>query len=383
MNQIARILVVFGTRPEIIKLMPVLRALDSDPCLQVMGIFTGQQSDLVPSLLGDFGLCIEESLDLMVANQSLNQLLARLISALDLVIERHSPSAVVIQGDTTTALAGALSARFRAVPVIHIEAGLRTGDANNPFPEESNRRLISHISSLHLAPTRGNIAQLMREGIAESEIVLTGNPIVDAIHTLDDDAVASEGLRQTLEELRDYRVIAMTTHRRENIGSRLRGYLQTVQAFVNQHSDIALVIPVHPNPLVSECVHRILAESDRVRIIAPLSYTDFYCLLKAAWLVLSDSGGVQEEVISLGKPLFVLREKTERPEAIDTGTARMAPTPQDLARELATAVQANSWCTRVKSVANPFGDGRSGKRIAQAISEFVSGSPATPFIEPR
>jgi UDP-N-acetylglucosamine 2-epimerase (non-hydrolysing) len=318
----------------------------------------------------------------MVANQSLNQLLAKLIGALDRVIERHSPAAMVIQGDTTTALAGALSARFRAVPVIHIEAGLRTGDANNPFPEESNRRLISHISSLHLAPTRGNLAQLTREGIAESDIVLTGNPIVDAIHSLDDTAVASEGLRRTLEELGNYKIIAMTTHRRENIGTRLSGYLHTVKAFVEKHPDVALVIPVHPNPLVGECVRRILTEAERVRLIAPLSYMDFYCLLRAAWLVLSDSGGVQEEVISLGKPLLVLREKTERPEAIETGTARMARTPHDLAEELATAILADSWCTRIKSVANPFGDGYSGKRIAQAITEYLSDRSTNRIIEP-
>ncbi len=374
MNQRAPILTVFGTRPEIIKLMPVLRALESDPGLRVIRLSTGQQADLAPPFLRGFGLDIDESLDLMIANQSLNALLANLISAIDQVIERHRPSAVIVQGDTTSALAGALSARFRAVPVIHIEAGLRTGDIDSPFPEESNRRLISQVSSLHLAATPGNVATLLSEGIAETNIFLTGNPVVDAIQSIATNAVPTAEFRSFLERLDGKRIVALTAHRRENFGARLDGYLRVIRDFIATHDDTVLVFPVHPNPEVQRSTSKLLGDCERVSLIEPLAYTDFFCLLKAAWLVLSDSGGIQEEVVTLGKPLLVLREQTERPEAIASGTARLARTPEELVRELETAAAPDSWCTRVTAAENPFGDGRSGARIARAISAFVEGA---------
>ena len=371
MDQIATILVVLGTRPEVIKLAPIMRALERDPRLATVCVSTGQQADLLPTFLDGFDLKVDESLGLMVAKQSLNKLLAKMIESLDGVIERHRPQAVIVQGDTTTALAGALSASYRKVPVIHVEAGLRTGDLNNPFPEESNRTLISHLASLHLAPTQGNVDTLTGEGISPSTIVLSGNPIVDALQSFAATAKPSVELNKLLRELRDLRIIAMTTHRRENFGKRLNGYLEVVKSFVTETPDSVLVFPVHPNPAVRDNVDRLLRDNDRIKLIELLSYADFICLLQRAWLVLSDSGGVQEEVTTLGKPLLVLREQTERPEAIESGSARMAQTPQELDAALKIAAQPNSWCTRVVASDNPFGDGHSGPRIASAISAFV------------
>jgi UDP-N-acetylglucosamine 2-epimerase (non-hydrolysing) len=371
MDRSIPVLAVFGTRPEIIKLTPVLRELEHDPRINVIRISTGQQADLVPGFLAGFGLESHESLGIMVADQPLNRLLANMIDSLDRVIEKYAPAAVVVQGDTTTALAGALSAHYRAVPVIHVEAGLRTGDLGSPFPEESNRRLISHVSSLHLAPTSGNVATLIGEGIAESDIILTGNPVVDAIESMVKVAVPSREFGSLLDELSGQKLIVLTAHRRENFGERMDGYFAVVRDFITSHPETVLVFPLHPNPVVRRSAHQIFGGVDRIRLVDPLGYVDFFCLLKTACLVLSDSGGVQEEVITLGKPLFILREKTERPEAIESGSARLAPTPQALAEHLEAAWQPDSWCTRVRPRANPFGDGRSGPRIANAISRFL------------
>jgi UDP-N-acetylglucosamine 2-epimerase (non-hydrolysing) len=382
MDRIAPVLAIFGTRPEVIKLMPVLRALDNESRVRVIRVYTGQQADLVPDFLDGFDLDIDESLDLMAIDQSLNRLLAKLIGSLDGVIERHEPAAVIVQGDTTTALAGALSARYRGVPVIHIEAGLRTGDRDSPFPEETNRRLISHVSSLHLAPTHGNVETLRAEGIPASDIILTGNPIVDAIRWVADNAVPSAGFSRFVEELGDARIVALTTHRRENFGPRLRDYLEVIGDFIASHTDTILVFPVHPNPIVRATAHETLGETERVRLIDPIAYADFICLLQRAWLVLSDSGGVQEEVVSLGKPLLVLREKTERPEAIGSGCVRLASTPQALAEALETAAKPAAWCAHLAPRTNPFGDGNSGPRIADAISRFLLDSDDKPNSSP-
>lgn len=371
MNQVVDILAVFGTRPEIIKLSPVLRALKNEQGLRVICVFSGQQADLAPDFLDEFGIEIGESLDVMVAGQSLNGLLSRLIESLDQVIQRRCPAAVIVQGDTTTALAGALSARYRAVPVIHVEAGLRSGNVNSPFPEETNRVLISHVSSLHLAPTEGNVAALRNEGIPACSIVLSGNPIVDALQAPRNARSPSPPLGRLFGELEEMKIVVLTTHRRENFGRRLNGYLRVIKDFIATRSDCALVFPVHPNPIVQRCAQMILGDAERVHLLEPLSYDDFYHLLGHATLVLSDSGGIQEEVITLGKPLLILRGTTERPEAVASGCARMAPTPEELAAALGNVFDDDSWCTKVKAGRNPFGDGLSGPRIAREIHAFL------------
>ena len=371
MDGIATIICIFGTRPEIIKLAPVLRALDDNDRIRVIRIATGQQADLIPMFLESFQLRIDHELASMRAGQSLNSLLAKLIAALDPLIERHAPRAVLIQGDTTSALAGALVARFRRVPVIHVEAGLRTGDFNSPFPEESNRTLISHVASLHCAATPGNAQTLVEEGVPESDIVLTGNPIVDAVVTIAKIDRPSQRARQLVRQVGDSKIIVLTAHRRENFGERLTGYLTIIKDFIKTNPDTTLVFPVHPNPVVQETAKGILTNTPRVRLIEPLDYPDFVFLLKQAWLVVSDSGGIQEEVAAVGKPLLVLRTTTERPEAINSSIARLASSPEVLADELTEASRRDSWCARVAPIRNPFGDGNSGPRIANAVAEFL------------
>lgn len=372
-QQPASIVAVFGTRPEIIKLAPVLRALADDPGIRTNLVSTGQQRDLLPMFLDDFGMRIDESLDTMIPGRSLNESLAAMITALDGVFARTVASLVVVQGDTSTALAGALAARFCGIPVAHIEAGLRTGNPARPFPEESNRTLISHIASLHFAPTAGNRETLLAEGIPGHRIVVSGNPVIDALVAMQAQAQPSAALTESLDRFNGKKLMLLTVHRRENFGRRLDAYIEVIRAFLERHPDCALVAPVHPNPQARDSVLTGFNGMAQVALIDPLPYADFISLLGRAWLVLSDSGGIQEEVVTLGTPLLVLRTETERPEAVACGAARLAPTAAALSAELEIAIKPGSWLESSSPHDNPFGDGHSGPRIARAMSEFVHG----------
>lgn len=368
------IMMIAGTRPELIKVAPVVRQLARYEEIRVSIVSTAQQADLLPAFLGLLECEVDYRLSVMSAGQSLNALLSRSIAALDPVIAEVLPDLIVVQGDTTTALAGALAARMRGVPLAHIEAGLRTGDTENPFPEETNRRLISHMASLHCAPTRRNRAELVREGIAPRDIVVTGNPVVSSLQNALQKSSASMRLEELLTQLKGLKPILLTTHRRESFGITLDRNLRTLRAFVAKHPDTALVVPVHPNPTVKETVERILSDTERVALIEPLDYVSFLRLIQQAWLIVSDSGGIQEEVASLGKPLLVLRSVTERPEAIDAGVARLAGEwPGQLEALLDNSEELDKWIGSVKPIPNPFGDERSATRIAQAFADFLMG----------
>ncbi len=382
-------MIIAGTRPELIKVAPVLHALGRIEGLRTVMVSTAQQADLLPAFLGLIDSQVDYRLDVMSAGQSLNALLSRTLAALDPVIAEVGPDLIVVQGDTTSALAGALAGRMRSVPVAHIEAGLRTGDPDNPFPEESNRRLISHIAALHCAPTRRNRAELVREGIAPQSIVVTGNPVVSSLRnaiqmsqpapelaTPEQPApeLATRKLDGLLEKLNGLKPIVLTTHRRESFGSTLERNLETLRNFVASHPDTALVAPVHPNPAVKQTIERTLSNLDRIFLIEPLDYVSFLRLLQAAWLIVSDSGGVQEEVASLGKPLLVLRKVTERPEALEIGVARLAgERPGQLEELLNDCEGLRRWIESVKPQTNPFGDEQSAERIAQAFADFLVG----------
>ncbi len=363
------IVAVFGTRPEAIKFAPVLAACKSHPALDCACIVTGQQADLLRDQLEALRIEVHHRLEVMSPGQSLSSLLATTTHSLSRLLRRLAPRAVLVQGDTTTALAAALAAGFVGLPVVHIEAGLRSFSLTSPYPEEANRILITHAASLHCAATTGNVANLTNEGVAPETIVLTGNPIVDALAAALPQARASASLATVLERHTGRRVVTLTVHRRENFGPRLAGYVSAVRDFVAAHPDSVLVAPVHPNPAVGETLRTLLLGQPRTELIAPLSYPDFLALLQASALVLSDSGGVQEEVAAIGVPLLVLRDTTERPESINTGLARLARSPAELGTMLA---QMNSWPTRRPLAGNPFGDGHSGARIAQAVAEFLS-----------
>jgi len=360
--------VIFGTRPEVIKLAPVVRALEAAPGLRPVTIWSGQHQDLARTMLDHFGLASDHALEVMTPGQTPASVLGRVIDAVTPVLEAERPAMVLVQGDTTTTLAGALAASYLRIPVGHVEAGLRTADLFSPFPEEMQRRMVTRVASLHLASTERNVRVLRDEGVDPSTIHLTGNPVIDALLWTRDHAHPSEATRALLTATEGTRRIVLTTHRRESFGGPLEANLRVLAGFVSEHDDVSLVFPVHPNPAVRRAAESIFGAGGRVHLTEPMNYPDFVALLDAAWLVVSDSGGVQEEVPSLGKPLLVLRETTERPEAVEAGLARLVGNdPEGLTRELREAHAGSAWADAVKATSNPFGDGRAAERIVTAV----------------
>jgi UDP-N-acetylglucosamine 2-epimerase (non-hydrolysing) len=367
------VLTVFGTRPEVIKLAPVIRALeDSNTSFRTINVASGQHTTLLYPFVNLFGVRIDHDLQVMEPGQSPNGVCSRVLAALDPVITRERPDLVLVQGDTTTALAGALAAFHRGIPVGHVEAGLRSGDRLSPFPEEMNRRLVGSLASLHFAATARNKATLIAEGVAEDTIVLTGNPVVDALHGILARKPQSDRIARLFAATDGLKPVVLTTHRRESFGGYMTESLRILRRFVEVHDDVALMFPVHPNPVVVETTRRVLGEHPRIHLLEPLNYEEFVLLLSRAWLVVSDSGGVQEEAPTLGKPLLILRENTERPEAVECGVARLVgEQPDRLATLLDEVRRPNSWIDQVGTLRNPFGNGDAGVRIVAAINSYL------------
>lgn len=369
-----KVLTIFGTRPEVIKLSPVIRELTAfDESFQTINVSTGQHTDLLYPFVQLFGIDINHDLQAMEPGQTPNQLCARVMSALDPVLNAEQPDLILVQGDTTTALAGALAGFHRRIAVAHVEAGLRSGNLHSPYPEEINRRLITKLASYHFAATALNRDTLLAEGVERSSIFVTGNPVVDSLKTILAGATMTVGVEQLLEQTRGMRRVVLTTHRRESFGEVMNENLRVIRRFIETHEDTALIFPVHPNPAVARSSEEILKGHARIHLIEPLSYEDFIALLSQAWLIVSDSGGVQEEAPTLGKPLLILRENTERPEAIEAGIARLVGASScRLEKMLREAYKDGSWVNQVGKVKNPFGQGDSGKRIALIVAKLLS-----------
>jgi UDP-N-acetylglucosamine 2-epimerase (non-hydrolysing) len=367
---IRKVMMVFGTRPEAIKCSPVIREMSARPDFDVINVVSSQHTDLLHPLIDLFGISVAADLDVMRPNQQPNDVLSRVVSQLDAALARFAPDFVLVQGDTTTALAGALAAFHRRIPLGHIEAGLRSGNPDSPFPEEMNRRLISQIAALHFVATTANRNNLLREGIDPGRIALTGNPVVDALRAIRGRAPMSPALREVLARSEGKKRIVLTAHRRESFGETMRGYFDVLNRFVAGAGDRALLFPVHPNPAVRAVAEQVFGSAPNVFLLEPLDYPDFVHLLSSAWLVVSDSGGVQEEAPSLGKPLLVLRRDTERQEAIDAGVSRLVPSAGALANELAEIARPGSWIDAVHAIENPFGDGHAATRIADCIAGY-------------
>ncbi len=368
-----RVFCLFGTRPELIKVAPVIRAL-AEEGVETVVINSGQHRDLVRPLMQFFGVRCDYELDVMREGQSLNGLCSRVLQAIDPVIGETSPTLVLVQGDTTTAFAGAMAAFHRGVPVGHIEAGLRSGHALSPWPEEMNRRLISRIAAIHFAATERNRAALLTEGVDPSSVFLTGNPVLSALHETILLHRPTGSLAEILEISSGLRRIVLTSHRRENFGKAMEDQLRTIHRFITDHSDAALVFPVHPNPRVRATVDAVMPPHERIFLVEPMSYPDFVHLLAEAELIVSDSGGIQEEAPSLRKPLLVLRENTERPEAIEAGVSRLVGTDSARLRgEMEAVWRGAQWAEEVRRGArgNPFGDHRAARLIATETARYL------------
>ncbi|HMG32833.1 MAG TPA: UDP-N-acetylglucosamine 2-epimerase (non-hydrolyzing) [Blastocatellia bacterium] len=368
------ILALFGTRPEVIKLAPVINAIERREFgIRSLNVASGQHNDLLYPFINQFGIRMDYDLRIMEPNQNPNQVCSRLLERLDPILDVERPDMILVQGDTTTAMAGALAGFHRRIPVAHVEAGLRSGNPESPYPEEVNRQLISRLATHHFAATVRNRETLISEGVRPETIFVTGNPIVDSLTKMIDGLTPSPDLAELLDSTAGLKRLVLTTHRRESFGSVMTDNLAVLRKFVEMHRDVVLLFPVHPNPAVRGPATEILSGRPRIHLLQPLHYQQFVLLLSHAWLIVSDSGGIQEEAPSLGKPLLVLRENTERPEAIEAGVARLVGgSPSRLAEMLEHALDDQHWIQKVERVDNPFGVGDSGERIANIINAALS-----------
>jgi UDP-N-acetylglucosamine 2-epimerase (non-hydrolysing) len=371
-----RILVVFGTRPEAIKLFPVIHALRSDPLFDVKVCATAQHREMLDQVLDIAGIKPDYDLDLMRPNQSLTDITARIIGGVGSVIDRSRPDRVMVQGDTTTAMAAALSAFYRKLPVDHVEAGLRSGDIYSPWPEELNRKIVGSIASLHFAPTQRAADALIREGLARERIFITGNTVIDALldtkSRVEKFAWIHNAISPYPEACGSRRVILVTSHRRENFDGGIQRIVAALQRLA-QRSDCFILFPVHPNPNVAAPVRSALGGLPNIRLVAPLEYLPFVRALSLCHLVLTDSGGIQEEAPALGKPVLVMRDTTERPEGVEAGTAILVGTDPDRIVEEAIRLLADQDHYEGMSRAhNPFGDGKASLRIRDILKAEAS-----------
>ena len=359
-----KIACIVGTRPEAIKMAPVIMALREQPWAQVAVIATAQHRELADDVFGLFGIVPDVDLDLMQPGQRLSDLAARAITAVDRVVADTAPDLVLAQGDTTSVMATALACFYRQVPFAHVEAGLRSFDLQNPYPEEFNRIVASRIAMLHFAPTEQARANLQREGVAEARIVVTGNTVIDALLW-----VAAREPRSPLA-IKPNRLLLVTVHRRENFGAPLREICRAVQTLLEEYPDVEVLWPVHPNPNVAPPVREALGAVARVHLVEPLRYGPFVGALQQAYLVLTDSGGVQEEAPALARPVLVLRRATERPEAIAAGVARAVGTNcADIVRHARELLDDPASYQAMARAVSPYGDGRASGRIVQAIRD--------------
>ncbi|MFI1864748.1 non-hydrolyzing UDP-N-acetylglucosamine 2-epimerase [Streptomyces jumonjinensis] len=370
-----RTMVVLGTRPEAIKLAPVVRAMTASPLFRPMVVTTGQHREMLQQMLGLLGVGVKTDLAVMRERQRLSELTARLVERLGEVIRAEQPDLVVVQGDTTTAFCGALAAFYERTPVAHVEAGLRTGVPDNPFPEELNRRLIGRVARWHFAPTARSAGHLHAEGVPAGQVITTGNTVVDNLLWVREQGGGLSAFRTGL------RKVLLTLHRRENQGDRMRAMGAALRRLADR-GDVEIALPLHRSPAVREALLPELAGHPGVTVVDPLGYLDFVATLADCDLVLTDSGGLQEEAPSLGKPALVLRTTTERPEAVEAGVARLVGTDPELILAAAQRLLDDpAEYRRMAAPGNPFGDGRAAERIVARLNGDFGGAPG-PGIAP-
>ena len=364
----SKVMTVFGTRPEAIKMAPVVKALEAAPDMEAIVTVTAQHREMLDQVLHLFSITPDYDLNIMSAGQTLYDVTTKALLGLKDVLEEAKPDVVLVHGDTTTTFAGALAAFYQEIPVGHVEAGLRTGNIYSPFPEEMNRKLTGSLTTYHFSPTSSAEKNLLKENISSEHLYVTGNTVIDALRT-----TVKEGYHFEEELLNslDYeqkRIILVTTHRRENLGEPMRHVYRAIRRLVHEFDDIEVVFPVHRNPKVRSIVAEELGDTERVHLIDPLEYEPFANLMARSYLLMTDSGGIQEEAPALGKPVLVLRNTTERPEAVTAGTVKLVGTDEEAvfmtARRLLSDKEA--YASMANSV-NPYGDGEASRRIIEAL----------------
>lgn len=369
----SKILVIFGTRPEAIKLCPLVQRMQRHAGMDVRVCVTAQHRAMLDQVLQVFQVQPDHDLDVMLAGQTLLQSTSRILTGLEPVLDAERPDMIVVQGDTTTTFCGAVGAFYKDVPIAHVEAGLRTGDIRQPFPEEMNRVLTTRLASLHFAPTASSAGNLLAEGVAPASVHVTGNSGIDALFYVRDALDAGKLIRPAWDVLDgSKKLILVTAHRRESFGPGFRSICLALNRLA-QREDVQIVYPVHPNPQVRASVDQYLARHPHIVLIDPLSYVPFVDLMQRAHIILTDSGGVQEEAPSFGKPILVLRNKTERPEAVQAGTVRLVGTDEDTIVSETTRLLENPDAYALMARAhNPYGDGDAAERMVSVIASFLA-----------
>jgi UDP-N-acetylglucosamine 2-epimerase (non-hydrolysing) len=361
-----KIMCTVGTRPEAIKMAPVILALKQQPWAEVRVLATAQHRHMLDQVMTFFGIVPDIDLNIMKPNQTLTELTARLLLELDKVLLEEKPDIVLAQGDTTTVFAMALACFYRRIPFGHVEAGLRTWDMQNPFPEEANRVLAGRLTRWHFAPTESSKANLLREGIPDQDITVTGNTVIDALLM-----TAAKDLTLGIDLDDSKRLILVTSHRRENFGAPFMEVCRALKTLAERNSDVQILYPVHPNPNVKDVAYDVLGNTPNIILCEPLDYAPFIAAMKKSYLIISDSGGVQEEAPALGIPVLVLRDETERPEAVDMGVVKLVgPNYDPILKEAQTLLDSPAAYKAMARGVSPYGDGKGAERIVAVLKEY-------------
>ncbi|MFJ4076171.1 non-hydrolyzing UDP-N-acetylglucosamine 2-epimerase [Curtobacterium sp. NPDC089991] len=370
---------IYGTRPEAIKFAPIVKALQSHPTLVSHVTVTGQHREMLDQVNEVFGIVPDTDLAILKPRQTLVDITTATMRGLDVLFTSEKPDAVMVQGDTSTAFAAGLTAFYHQIPVVHLEAGLRSHDLRLPFPEEGNRKLLTQITSLHLAPTPHSRQNLLNEGVAADTIVVTGNSVIDALleaRSRDHVSFSDPALEEAIKT--DRRILLVTSHRRENLGGGMEQIASALRTLAITHPNLLIILPVHKNPAVREALLPALQSLPNVLITEPVGYGEFVYLLDACSIVLTDSGGIQEEAPALGKPVLVMRDSTERPEAVDFGVVKLVGTDaSEIVRSVGDLLGSEDAYAEMSQAVNPYGDGRATERTIAALEALAEGRPVT------
>lgn len=364
-----KVMSIFGTRPEAIKMAPLVKELESREEIESIVCVTAQHREMLDQVLDTFNIKPDYDLNIMKQGQTLGDISTRALNGLENVINECKPDIVLVHGDTTTTFAGALAAFYNQVAIGHVEAGLRTNDKYSPFPEEMNRQMVDCLTDMYFAPTKISKENLLKENIDENKIYITGNTAIDAMQT----TIKKDYYHPELERIKDNeRMILLTAHRRENLGDPMRHIFRAIKRIVDEFNDVKVIYPIHMNPKVREVANEIFKDTDRVKLIEPLEVFDFHNFQNKAYLILTDSGGIQEEAPSLGKPVLVLRDTTERPEGIEAGTLKLVGTEEEtIYQETKKLLTNKEEYEKMSNASNPYGDGHASERIADAIIKKI------------
>lgn len=367
-----KIMVVFGTRPEAIKMIPIIKQIEKEKDLKLTVCTTGQHKDMLNQVLKKFNIVPDYNLDIMKKAQTITYITTVIINKIDEIIKKEKPNIILVHGDTTTSLATAIAAYYNKVKIGHVEAGLRTHNKYSPYPEEMNRVLISDLADIHFAPTQANKNSLLIEGIDEKNIFITGNTVIDAIQlTINKDYKFEEEKLNKIDFNKNKKYILLTAHRRENLGEPIRNICKAIKILAEKRNDVEVIFPVHYNPKVREVVFKYLGNNKKVHLLDPINVFDMHNLMSKVYLVMTDSGGLQEEAPAIGKPVLVLRENTERPEAIKNGVAKIVgANTENIMKEVEILLDNDKEYNKMAKSVNPYGDGHASERIVEIIKRL-------------